>query len=77
MSIGKLLKSWQQGREQVNTCLSLACHTEQEIADAVGIAKMTVSEKLQTLCTEKFLGTKLYKLSLFQEDEWTPPLYDV
>jgi len=27
--------------------------------------KMTVSDKLKELCTEKFYGTKAYKLSLY------------
>lgn len=65
------------------------CFTHAEIADKVTIAESSVKSRIEELSTEKFLGTKLWKLSNFlldvdekgeeQPDEygWKRPLYNV
>ena len=45
----------------------LSCHTEKEIAEAVGLAQRTVSDKIDVLA-ESFPETKLLKLSKFELD---------
>jgi len=55
----------------------LACHTQQEIADAVGIHKDTVSEEME-LRRNLDKCPKSDKLTAtFQEPDWVPPLYDI
>jgi len=56
--------------------LWMACATQQEIADKVGIPQQTVADKLSVL-PEQFPGTKSVKLSDFSEDEWKAPIYNV
>lgn len=55
----------------------LACYTQQEIADAVGVDKATASRELEDCCNLEALP-KSNKLSALHEDaDWTPPLYDI
>ena len=53
----------------------LACYTEAEIAEAVGVSEETVrlSAKSQDFDSWQKLGV----LSRYQEPDWSPPLYDV
>ena len=54
--------------------LWLACHTEDEIAEAVGIPEGTVKG---TKWLELDIWQKSTILSQYQEPDWTPPLYNV
>jgi len=53
----------------------LACYTETEIGEAVGLVQTTVRDRLKVLA-KKFSGTFSLK-HLFQEEGWTRPLYNV
>ena len=55
----------------------LACHTQEDIAEAVGVDRVTITEQLEELSDlEKF--PKATKLSASYDDaDWTPQLYDV
>jgi len=56
--------------------LWLACHTEQEIAEAVGCDQKTVNNVVSEL-GKNDIWQKFLVLSRYQEPEWTPPLYNV
>lgn len=56
----------------------LACATYEEIGAAIGKAKSVVSDRISSFCSEKFPGTKSYKVAKFDDDdEWAPPLYNI
>ena len=69
--------------QQLNTKiydLHLACHTASEISQTVGIGEQTVRDRINKLSTEKFLGTKKWKLAKFgdfDEDKDLRPIYNV
>jgi hypothetical protein len=55
----------------------LACYTDEEIAEKVGIGLMTVNERMKVL-TEKYFDTKAYKLlSDYSDSEWVTPVYNI
>lgn len=56
--------------------LWLACYTEEEIAEQVGVSKATVIDILQKRSEIPSLE-KLTILSEYREPDWTPPLYNV
>ena len=58
----------------------LACYTAGEIGERLEIGEQTVRDRLKELCTEKFLGTKPWKLSDFtdfEEEDLLRPIYNV
>lgn len=58
----------------------LASYTAAETAQTLGIGEQTVRDKVKELSTEKFLGTKSWKLSEFadfDEEEGLRPIYNV
>ena len=55
----------------------LACFTEDEIADKVGMPKMTISDRIKLLCTKTYPSTNSYKLSRYDDDTFQIPLYTV
>jgi len=54
----------------------MACHTQQEIAEAVGITKETVSE-IAGICQKKFLETESDKAAASHAVDFDPPIYNV
>ncbi len=54
----------------------MACWTQEQIAETTGLTHQAIALKLPVL-QEKFLGTKLAKLSEYSEDDWAPPLFDI
>ena len=57
----------------------LSCHTASEISQSVEIPEQTVRDRIKKLSTEKFLGTKKWKLSKygdFDEDKTLRPVYN-
>ena len=54
----------------------LTCHTQEEIAEEVGLPQQTVADKLKVL-PDLDKCSKSVKLSALFEDEFTPPLYNV
>jgi len=56
--------------------LWMACYTQEQIAEATGVTHQAIALKLPVL-QERFPGTKLAKLSRFEEETWKPPLYDI
>lgn len=58
----------------------LASHTAAEIAQSVAIGEQTVRDRIKEVSTEKFLGTKAWKLAKFtdfDEEEGLRPIYNV
>lgn len=55
----------------------LACYTQEEIHEKLEIPENTIKDRIDILSTEKFLGTKSWKLSLYDDDEFQIPLYTV
>lgn len=54
----------------------LACYTQEEIAEEVGIGRTTVTELTQELCKlEAF--PKSTVSAQYAEPDWAPPLYTV
>ena len=63
-------------RRETIRAMWLACHTQQEIADAVGVTDQTIANEVETLNLEAL--PKLEKLAALHEDaDWVPPLYDI
>ena len=54
----------------------LACHTEQEIAEEVGMPRVTVHDQIKEL-SKMAKWPKSTILSRYEEQRWKPPLYDV
>ena len=52
----------------------LACHTEEEIAKAVGVARTSIT---QVELSKSAIWQKLTIFSEYQDPGWQPPLYDV
>ena len=57
--------------------LWLACHTEEEIAEAVGVTEGHLHSILPEESLENAIWQKSRILSQYQEPDWTPPLYNV
>lgn len=78
----RTLSRWVSGRDQDiredrNRRIAemwLACHTEEEIAEAVGLTRqaITAQEWQKSAIWQKFAIVSEYR-----EPDWTPPLYDV
>lgn len=67
----------QEQRRETIRDMWLACHTQQEIADAVGVDEKTIRNELEETGELEALP-KVRKLSALHEDaEWAPPLYDI
>lgn len=56
--------------------LWLRCHTQEQIAEATGVPRQTVTRKLAEL-PSSFPGKERAKLSRFEEETWKPPLFDI
>ena len=71
-------KQLREQRRETIRALWLACHTQQEIADAVGYAsKSDISAELAE-CSKLEALPKSNKLAALHEDaDWVPPLYDI
>lgn len=73
----EIIKRQRQERERRIFDLWLACHSQEEIAKAVGVSQDEVALELPVL-REKFLGTGLVKhLASFTDSDWQPPLYNI
>ena len=60
--------------------LHLSCHTAQEISEAVGLAEQTVRDRIDKITTEKFHGTRKWRLSNFKDfddQDGLRPIYNV
>ncbi len=84
LSVGKAsVNAWlshtiKENKERQNSKIwdmYMACYTDEEIGEAVGLARRTVTERRQHLA-EKFSGTFPPNV-LYHEEGWTPPLYNV
>lgn len=55
----------------------MACYSEQEIADKVGIAQKTVSNKVENFSNFSQMA-KITKLeATYQEEDFKPPIYNL
>lgn len=63
-------------RKQTIFDMWLACHTQQEIADEVGVSQPEIAEEVKE-SSELDKCPKLIKLSALHDDDFTPPLYDI
>jgi len=54
----------------------LACYTDEEIAEAVGVDQSTVTREMEEPCKNETLQ-KCMILANYQEPDWKPPLYNV
>lgn len=54
----------------------LACHTEQEIAEAVGMPQQTAHDHLAEL-PKSDIWQKSVILSRYQEPDWSPPTWTI
>ena len=66
-------KDAKDAREKRIFDLWLACHTQQEIAEAVGVSKMEVSRT----CNEMADVPESYQAAAAHLTDFTPPLYNV
>ena len=70
-------KQLREQRRETIAALWLACHTQQEIADAVGVSQAEIAAATGELSELEALP-KLIKLAALHEDaDWVPPLYDI
>ena len=54
----------------------MACYTQQEIAEEIGIHKDTVSEIVE-VCQKKYPDTKSDKLAKYQDSDFELPIYNI
>jgi predicted transcriptional regulator len=72
--LARTVKDNKEKRDKQIFDMWLACYTEQEIADSVGITKQAVGQ----ICKEKYTSTELYKPAYLHQDEsFEVPLYNV
>ena len=74
-----LRKSEEQELNRKIFDMYLSCYTASGISQSVGIGEQTVRDRIIKLSTEKFLGTKKWKLSKygdFDEDKTLRPVYN-
>ncbi len=55
----------------------LSCHTQEEINTTTNVPLGTLKDKIAGEWLEKFRGTKATKHANYEEDDFTPPLYNV
>ena len=70
-------KTLKAERDQKIADMWLACYTEEEIAEAVGIDQSTVNDMVNGESWETATWQKSMILAEYREPEWTPPLYNV
>ena len=54
----------------------LACYTEEEIAEAVGVDQSTINRQVTELCKSD-IWQKSIVFSQYREPGWQPPIHDV
>lgn len=70
-------KDLREAREARIFSLWLRCWTQEQIAEDVGISQKDVSVKSGDLCDLEGFPSGIKLAALYQDSDWTPPLYDV
>jgi DNA modification methylase len=74
--LSQRIKNMKEERDRKIAEMWLACHTQEEVAEAVGLTHKTISEHAKGL----YLLDNWQKGTIFanyQDSKWNPPLYDV
>ena len=66
----------EQRREQIAS-MWLACYTQEEIGEAVGLPQRTIADDVPVLAETEDLPKPLKLLATYTDAEWKPPLYDI
>lgn len=75
--LGDIDRALNEKRDRTIREMWMACYTQDEIAEAVGVAKATVNDKL-AVCSDLEALPKSNKLLALHEDaDFKPPLYDI
>lgn len=69
-------KALKEEREQTIRDMWLACHTQEEIAEQVGIDQSTVARATEELCKLESFPKRIV-FATYAEPDWTPPLYNI
>ena len=64
-------------RKQAIFDLWLSCHTQEEIAAAVGVSQPNVAAEIETFINFGSSSNSDKSLALYQDADWKPPLYNV
>ena len=72
----KLMKDMKAERDRQIAELWLACYTEEEIAEKVGVDQATVNRTMEEPCKAD-TWQKCMIFSAYSDPSWQPPLYDV
>lgn len=70
-------KQLREQRKETIQAMYLACHTQDEIAAAVGVGQKTVSNELESFSNFGQVSKITKTLAEFAEPDFTPPLYNV
>ena len=55
----------------------LACYTQEEIGEAVGLPQSAISDDVPVLSEMEDLPKPIKLLATYTDAEWKPPLYDI
>jgi ParB-like chromosome segregation protein Spo0J len=75
--VSNIDQAQREERQQRIRDLWLACQTQEEIADAVGLAQQTVADQLQELPDLDKWQKAVVLAAQFNEQDWSPPLFDI
>ena len=70
-------KQLREERKQKIFDMWMACHTQDEIAEAVGVDKATISRDSETLLQIGNHSNMQQSLAKFNDNDFTPPLYNL
>jgi ParB-like chromosome segregation protein Spo0J len=75
--VANIDQAQREERQQRIRDLWLACHTQEEIAGAVGIPQRTVADQIEELAKMENFPKSLVLSAEFNESDWSPPLFDI
>lgn len=70
-------KQLREQRRETISAMWLACYTQEEIADAVGVDRTTTSRDLEEVCNLAMLPKSTQLSATYSEPDWTPPIYNL
>jgi hypothetical protein len=77
MYLGDIDKQLREERRERIAAMWLACFTDAEIGEAVGVPRQTATDATAVLPDLEALPKSAKHVALFEDSDWTPQLYDV
>ena len=70
-------KQQREERKETIRAMWLACHTQDEIAEAVGVDQKTVTNMAKEIGNLEALPNFLKLTATYSDADWQPPIYDI